>query len=161
VQKDIERSRLNGQSGAVLFMDLDKFKEVNDLYGHAAGDRFLVSLTAMLTAQLRPVDFLARWGGDEFAVLLRNLSAEAGLVEAERLLASVRAHRLPLAAAPVSKTVSMGLAFFVNGSSSAEELLHEADTAMYRAKELGGDEVVVLAPKGEKPDSAFKETSAA
>ena len=122
---------------AVLFMDMDRFKFINDSLGHLAGDRMLAELAMRLRACVRPSDLVARLGGDEFTVLLDDLRepSEATSV-AERIL---EATREPAAAAGgrALGTVSIGIAFSNCGAASAEELLRDADRAMYRAKTLG------------------------
>ena len=123
---------------ALLFLDLDDFKAVNDSRGHAAGDELLVLVAGRLRAAVRASDFVARFGGDEFTVLCENVSdsKEAAAV-ARRIVAGfgepfvVRGVEVPL-------TVSIGIAVATGESATPDSLLHEADTAMYRAKTEGG-----------------------
>jgi diguanylate cyclase (GGDEF)-like protein len=122
---------------AVLFLDLDDFKTVNDTLGHAAGDVVLSAVAGAIKGALRPVDTPARLGGDEFAVLLEEQAEAygAGLV-AERLLAAVR-EPIQVAGQAHSIGVSIGISLGVAGSTTAEELMREADIAMYVAKGKG------------------------
>ena len=132
------RRRSKGEAGAlaVLFMDLDNFKYVNDSLGHRAGDELLVEVAARLRAALRPEDTLARLGGDEFVVLVERIEDEesAGLV-AERIAEALR-EPVVVGGQEVFATASVGVALGRDGAAP-EDLLRDADTAMYRAKEGG------------------------
>ena len=119
---------------AVLFLDLDRFKHLNDRLGHAVGDRFLTETARRLRATLRPEDTVARLGGDEFAVLVDNLADRA---EAERLARRLKQELeepCTLNGQVVFTSTSIGIAFSATGYQRAEDLLSDADTAMYRAK---------------------------
>jgi diguanylate cyclase (GGDEF)-like protein/PAS domain S-box-containing protein len=129
--------RRSEQRCAVVFLDLDRFKVVNDSLGHAMGDQLLVAIAGRLRASLRPEDTVARLGGDEFCVLLdgiRDVSAARRV--AERIQ---RALETPfsLDGHEVFATASMGIALSVPGVTRAADLVRDADTAMYRAKTLG------------------------
>jgi diguanylate cyclase (GGDEF)-like protein/PAS domain S-box-containing protein len=122
---------------AVAFCDLDQFKPVNDTYGHRAGDTALVEVAARLRASLRAGDELARIGGDEFTVLLRNVpDADAARNLADRLLTAL-AEPIDLGSGSVSLSLSVGIALAEPGSS-ADDLLNRADEALYLAKRAGG-----------------------
>lgn len=128
------RARRSGGTSVLLFLDLNGFKEINDVHGHRAGDELLVAVGERLTKALRPGDTLARLSGDEFAILCEELDGpgEAGAivarVEAEITRPFVLAH------AEVNVSASIGMSFTGQGHDAPEELLHEADLAMYRAK---------------------------
>ncbi len=136
-----------GATGAVLMLDLDHFKYLNDTQGHAAGDELIVRIAQALRERLRASDVLARLGGDEFAVLLPGGEEPETQAVAESLLEVVRAQVLPdpeqaaaLIAAGRRVTVSIGIARFENGENlTAEEMMAHADLAMYDAKAAGGD----------------------
>ncbi len=140
----LSRARREPTVPAVLFIDLDRFKVVNDSLGHAAGDRLLVAVTERLQHALRPGDTLARLGGDEFVVLCDDL-ADAGqaLALAERIS---KALRLPFQFDDdeVVITASIGMAYAHEGHETPEILLQDADSAMYRAKERGGARYEVI-----------------
>ena len=125
--------RENDLTTAVVFVDLDEFKQINDQHGHSVGDEVLAILGERLKGVIRSGDSVARLGGDEFAVLLTSVAepAEAAVV-AERLLEQINAS-IDVAGRHLSLTASVGIAF---GSSGAE-LLKQADAAMYRAKANG------------------------
>ena len=132
---------------AVLFCDLDRFKQLNDSRGHASGDALLEAVAGRLRAATRPEDVVARFGGDEFAVLLTDLDddrlAQATAI-AERL-SGLLGEPYELAGDAVHVTASVGLCLR-DADQSPDELLHAADVAMYAAKAAGGDRVHVHAP---------------
>jgi diguanylate cyclase (GGDEF)-like protein len=140
LQRVFERARRHEGSGfAVLFLDVDRFKLVNDSLGHMAGDRLLVAIAQRLEESLRPVDTVARLGGDEFAVILDGVrEPREATVVAERIQ---KALHLPFDAGSqeVYATVSTGISHFGAAYQKSEDLLRDADTAMYRAKSLGRD----------------------
>jgi diguanylate cyclase (GGDEF)-like protein/PAS domain S-box-containing protein len=121
---------------AVLFLDLDNFKSVNDTLGHGAGDELLRALTPRLQSVLRPADTLARLGGDEFAVLCEDLT-EAGAVTVAERLAAVLREPIPAGGGEHHITASVGIAVADSSAADPDGLLRDADAAMYRAKERG------------------------
>lgn len=139
VQRAVARSRRGGPGFAVLFLDVDRFKSVNDREGHAAGDDLLRRLAERLRASLRGDDTIARLGGDEFAVLLPGVE-DAGLVRelAARLLA-LRPREA--GSGPPAWALSIGTAMGPGREDSGEDVVAAADAAMYRAKRAGGDRV--------------------
>ena len=131
---------------AVLFIDVDHFKLVNDSLGHLVGDQFLVSLGKRFIEHLRPGDVLARLGGDEFAVLLDDISdSETATAIADRLHASLL-QPFDLEGREVYSSASMGIAFGNSRYLRSEDLLRDADTAMYRAKALGRSQCQIFDP---------------
>jgi diguanylate cyclase (GGDEF)-like protein len=137
---------------AVLYCDLDGFKGVNDLFGHEAGDRLLVSVADRILACLRPEDTAARLGGDEFGVLLDDIADETDAeVVAERILAAL-APAFHVGGREFRVNASVGIAFAGRDAQSAEALLRSADTAMYRAKALGKGRAERFAPEMRSED---------
>jgi diguanylate cyclase (GGDEF)-like protein/PAS domain S-box-containing protein len=122
---------------ALLFLDLDRFKQVNDSLGHLAGDRLLTSIARRLQACVRPGDVLARLGGDEFAVLLDDLKDPSDAIRIAERMQEVLHTPLPNDFREVVVTASIGIAFGGAGLDGHEELLRDADLAMYRAKAGG------------------------
>ena len=131
-----------GADAALLFIDHDGFKPINDRFGHSAGDRVLVEIARRCAAAVRPADLVARLGGDEFAVLART-GADAALTDlADRLLEAIRSP-IDLDGQPVRVSATIGIAEATTAreraSSGSCELLAAADLAMYEAKRAGGD----------------------
>ena len=123
---------------AVLFMDIDRFKVVNDSLGHSVGDQLLISTARRLHLCLRPEDTVSRLSGDEFAVLLNEVQDVSDAIRvAERFQARIRETTV-LAAVNRSTTVSIGIIMFEDKYTQPQDMLRDADTAMYRAKALGG-----------------------
>ena len=140
----LARLRRNQTSIAVLFIDLDNFKVVNDSLGHNAGDRLLVELGGRLRDAMRPSDTIARFGGDEFVVLCEDISdARDAVMVGERI---VRAASVPfmLEGREMFVSASVGVALALDCDSTPETLLRDADAAMYRAKERGRGRVEVF-----------------
>lgn len=142
----ILRDQRTGKATAVLFVDLDRFKTINDSHGHRVGDTLLVAVAGRLSTVLRPHDTLARLSGDEFVVICEDLDT-AGQAEAvgSRLDAAL-AQPFFLATVETDVTASIGIAFTQSGERGPEELLHEADLAMYQAKRAGGRRQAVFDP---------------
>jgi diguanylate cyclase (GGDEF)-like protein len=130
---------------SVLFIDLDRFKAVNDSLGHDAGDQLLALVARRLRGSVRTSDTTARLGGDEFAALLHDTPVEAALVVGERIVASIR-EPFRVAGREVFIGASIGVATSRQVAERSESLLHNADVAMYRAKKEGPGKVVVYEP---------------
>jgi diguanylate cyclase (GGDEF)-like protein len=145
------RSRRDRSTGALLILDIDDFKRVNDSQGHPAGDRLIQEVAAVLRRRSRKSDTLARLGGDEFAVILPRCSREEARIAAEAIAREVREYRAGEGAEPV--TVSIGVAVFGDDPrTSAATVFSEADTAMYAAKDEGRDGVRVFDPVAVRED---------
>ncbi len=148
-QEEQRASRLAGQAGgqaggqmAVLMIDIDYFKRLNDSFGHATGDRALQHLATLMGSRLRDIDHLARWGGEEFLALLPATTGADALALADRLCERVR--NLPMLAdgTPQPLTISIGVAEWLGPHDSLVNLLGRADRALYKAKQSGRDRVV-------------------
>ena len=139
----VERTRLDpGQRFAVLYLDLDRFKLVNDSLGHGAGNDLLREVAARLRASVRPVDLVARLGGDEFAVLAEAVGEpEVALRLADRVLSEL-SRPTPLLGTEVVAGVSVGITFSDLGYRTTDEIMRDADLAMYEAKAAGRGRVV-------------------
>ena len=146
--KELDRCRRAKTACAVVFVDLDHFKQVNDTYGHPAGDEVLRQAAATLRAILRPYDLVGRYGGEEFVVVLPGCEVEGARAAAERLRAAVAGTAITAGGARLQVTCSMGVAAATSANAwDRDRLLSEADAALYRAKREGRDRVVVAGAK--------------
>jgi diguanylate cyclase (GGDEF)-like protein len=134
LDRHIVHGRRYGMDGALLIIDLDRFKEVNDGHGHRAGDRVLASVASVLRARLRESDILARFGGDEFAVLMPHGGAPEAAELANLVVNAVR-REVSTPAGPLD--ASVGYALFEDATTSSDEVLSRADDAMYADKAEG------------------------
>ncbi len=135
LQRSIELMRRQERSLALLYIDLDRFKQVNDQYGHDTGDALLISISQRLQSSLRQPDHVYRLGGDEFTVLLSNADAESAMKLAERLLSSLGQPFIDETRVIDFVTPSIGIALFPQHANQAESLIKAADIAMYEAKQ--------------------------
>jgi diguanylate cyclase (GGDEF)-like protein len=147
IEHALSRGRRTGKALAVFFVDLDRFKVINDVHGHRTGDEVLVAIATRLAALIRSGDTLGRMSGDEFVILCEDLvdaadAADAGTI-AERINAQLH---LPFTVSGIelSVTASVGIAFSGRDDHIPEQVLHRADMAMYRAKRRGGASYEVL-----------------
>ncbi|MFN4117709.1 diguanylate cyclase [Acidovorax sp.] len=148
---ELERRR-NARSGRPLLLaqlDIDLFKRINDQHGHATGDRALQAFAGVVRASVRDTDVLARWGGEEFVLMLCDTQPDDGRELLERIRLAVAAMEIPHATGTLRLTVSAGLAQHLPGQP-LEHTLERADQALYTAKALGRNRVV-LAPAGTRP----------
>lgn len=142
--KEIDRAQRFGRSVALLLVDIDHFKKVNDEFGHLCGDEVLVEVTRRLLASIRSqIDTVGRYGGEEFIVLLPETPLEGARVVAEKVRTSIggRPFTCETGAGEISVTVSIGIASFPEDGRTVDDLVHAADLALYRAKQGGRDRV--------------------
>ncbi|MGA7982578.1 MAG: GGDEF domain-containing protein [Chromatiaceae bacterium] len=144
LQKEFEYAQTCHWPLSVLFADLDRFKGVNDAYGHQAGDEILRAAASLLQDNLRETDILARYGGEEFIVLLPSTDSEEALLVAERIVERFRANVHAIGPHRLRVTVSLGIATYSAGArfAQASDLVRAADVALYAAKSQGRDRVV-------------------
>ncbi len=131
------RARRHSRQLAVVFIDLDRFKTINETLGHTAGDRLLTVVAARLSASLREIDCVARLGGDEFVLLLEDLAAEKPLGRIAQKILETLAQPYDIDGHECHVTASIGISTFPGDGDDAQTLLKNADVAMYRAKEQG------------------------
>lgn len=159
LELEVKRSERKQQPFALLMLDLDFFKQLNDRYGHHAGDRVLRDLAAILSKDMREVDTVARYGGEEFVIILPETSQPGALFVAQRLRRAVEQANF-LAALPETAerlTISIGIAVFDQDAKSKRELIENADAALYAAKKTGRNRVAVyseIAKKGKDKEAA-------
>ncbi len=146
--RELARSRREGKCTAILLGDVDHFKSVNDTYGHHAGDEVLKETARRLLSSVRSYDFVGRYGGEEFLVVLNNCDPAYGLTRAEDIRKTIALRPVQTSGGLVPITMSLGLLLSLEwGYRSAEELLQEADAALYAAKGAGRNCVKVATPK--------------
>ncbi len=145
-QREVERVRERGLGLALLMIDVDHFKSINDRFGHPTGDAALRHLVTELRAGVRDFDLLGRVGGEEFAIVLPTITREPAAAVAERLRARVARHPFTHAGQQVNMTISIGLALLSDGDGGMEQLVVRADALLYEAKRAGRDRVVGDAP---------------
>ena len=153
LEEELERGMRYGSPFALLFMDADNFKDINDRLGHVYGDRVLKALGEAIASSLRSADIAARYGGDEFTVILPETQVEGAVRVAERIRAKVEALGKTLGVEPLS--LSVGLAVFPLDGITSEDLVRRADWAMYQAKKMGGNRVFRLGT-GKEPPAFFR-----
>jgi diguanylate cyclase (GGDEF)-like protein len=141
---ELDRARGFDRPLSLLMVDLDLLREINNSYGHLAGDAVLSGIAAIFRRELRHYDVPARFGGEEFSILLPETTRETALEIAERLRSSVAeaGFEVETSTDPVRATISIGVAAFPFDGSTANELIHEADVAVYRAKLQGRNQVL-------------------
>lgn len=148
LEKEIVRAKRHGRSLSLLMLDIDFFKKVNDTYGHAIGDEVLMAIGDRLSRHLRSFDTVARWGGEEFVVIMPEAEARVAMAVAERLRKKIAEQPVTVRhdVGQLSITVSIGIAVAGDDIQNPDDLLRAADAAMYEAKSQGRDRVVKAEP---------------
>ncbi len=142
LEQELSRASRNGSSVAVLMVDLDHFEQVNDTHGHAAGDAVLREAAIRMASGVRRHDFIGRYGGEEFLIVLPDAKAQGALVQAERLRESIAGEAFHVDELFLSVTASFGVAWCDSPHlAETETLLRQADAALYRAKHKGRNRV--------------------
>ncbi len=147
IELEVARSRRYGREFCLLFLDLDNFKQVNDSFGHSAGDTVLIKVADLLHPKvdgLRHSDFAARYGGEEFCVILPETPLEGGQIKAERIRKAVESTEWKALKEPIEAnvTISIGVAAFPAHGDSVADILSAADAALYEAKRAGKNQVI-------------------
>jgi diguanylate cyclase (GGDEF)-like protein len=157
-QEEIHRAERYKKVLTVVMADLDRFKSVNDNYGHTAGDRVLRAVGKFLQKNIRDVDILARYGGEEFVILLPENDKQEAYTVSERLRQGFA--ELQLEALP-QLTMSLGIASYPQDGKNLEQLIKRADTALYAAKQMGRNKVVAYESELERPLAEKRPSAAA
>ncbi len=144
LQQELERDEDNNT--AVVYVDLDKFKPVNDTMGHAAGDEVLVQIADRLRVVSRSDDDVGRLGGDEFLILLRSIPGPDAAMQVATRIRDALCGTFELSTGPVELSASIGVAWTNGGTPTADQLVKQADVAMYRSKEHRNGEPVLADP---------------
>ncbi len=142
-QRELERARRFKHPLSVILFDLDRFKQINDTFGHPVGDRVIYAVAERCRKNLRHIDILARYGGEEFAILLPETDLPTGYRVAERLRESIAETPIETERGEIPVTISVGLTMATEETPDLAALLNRADAAMYSAKQMGGDYLVV------------------
>lgn len=143
LERAIQASRRHQTTGVVLFIDLDRFKEINDTHGHEAGDQMLRGIAKIISETTRITDITARRGGDEFSIVMHNIDLPTATQKVQAMLAKVVAFSLDYRGTRLSTTMSVGMVQYPQEDKSAEHLIMSADLAMYRAKDMGRNRLYV------------------
>ena len=161
LRRETKRASRSGRPLSLLFIDLDGFKGVNDRHGHLAGSAALVEAASVIRISARETDIVARFGGDEFALVLPETGTEGAAMVGERIKDKISVHPfLRKDGLDIKLTVSVGIATLPDVANSAEELVQAADEAMYWVKEHGKNNVRVAQPSDEQPKDAKSVMSA-
>ena len=156
---EVQRAKRHNFTFGVVFIDFDNFKLINDMYGHNFGDKFLKGIADILEQNKRTEDIAARYGGDEFVMILPNAGEEQSYMIADKLRENIKAFTMkdPVMGKAVNATVSMGISVYPNSATDDKDLFLLADNMMYKAKKAGKDTVYIA--KEEDAVSTFKEVS--
>jgi diguanylate cyclase (GGDEF)-like protein len=149
--KEIVRCERQNSTLCLVFIDIDHFKKVNDLYGHPIGDKTLARISQLLKSACRPYDIIARWGGEEFVALLPNISIQEAFHFAERLRKEIEKNTFQAPSNTFHCTISAGLAEF-NKLEELDTLIHRADQALYQAKTKGRNQSVIFSSSSSEPE---------
>jgi two-component system cell cycle response regulator len=141
LEEQFHKARMANQPLSLIILDLDDFKSVNDTFGHAAGDLVLTEAAKITQRAVRNKDYIGRFGGDEFMVVLWNTSLANGCIVAERIRSKLERHRFACQNKGVSITASLGVACLDESTESIDTLFNRADGAHYKAKKNGGNQV--------------------
>ncbi|MFZ2587517.1 MAG: EAL domain-containing protein, partial [Alphaproteobacteria bacterium] len=146
-KEELERAVMLSQrhhtTGVMMFIDLDRFKEVNDTHGHEAGDRILQGVAEILRSQMRSTDVVARLGGDEFGIIMHNIDMKTASGKVEKIIERVKAMSLDYNGARLTTTMSIGMVKYPQDEKGVDHLIMTADMAMYRAKDMGRNRLFV------------------
>ena len=141
-RRDASLALRHGRPLTCILIDADRFKLVNDTYGHAVGDQVLRAMVAACKSQLRDSDYIGRLGGEEFAIVLRDTGLDAAMEVANRLRSVIERHEISTARGMLKVTVSAGVAALAKASCEFDDLLQTADAALYQAKAAGRNRAV-------------------
>ncbi|MFH1613051.1 MAG: GGDEF domain-containing protein, partial [bacterium] len=144
---DIKRIQKKNSILTVLMIEIDNFKKINDTYSYAIGDEILIQSANIFKKCIRNVDLIARYGGDEFAIILSETSKEGAFITAERIRTQIEKTSFIIEEHNINITVSIGIASCPENAITAKELVDKADKAMYIAKKIGKNEINIFEEK--------------
>lgn len=143
LERAVSLSKHHNTRGVMMFIDLDRFKEINDTHGHEAGDRILQEVAQILRQHMRSTDVVARLGGDEFGIIMHNIDLPTAEDKVNRIIERVKALVVPYNGAKLTTTMSIGMVQYPQDDRSVDHLIMSADLAMYRAKDMGRNRLFV------------------
>ncbi|MBI5183043.1 MAG: diguanylate cyclase [Nitrospinae bacterium] len=151
LSEELSRAVRFNLSLSYIMIDIDYFKNINDMYGHQVGDEILQGLSIILKDSIRDIDIAARYGGEEFALILPQIDKEGAGIMAERLREKIESYFFSNCSKPINITVSIGVATYPgDGIKDGNDLLKRADDALYKAKHMGRNRVIIHSAKGDK-----------
>jgi diguanylate cyclase (GGDEF)-like protein/PAS domain S-box-containing protein len=156
LERSVNLARRHKTQGVLIWIDLDRFKEINDTHGHEAGDKILQQMTEMLKHSFRSTDIIARLGGDEFTIIMHNIDVAEAQAKAQELIDQMNTFEVEYKGARLSVTMSIGMVTYPQEDKDSEGLMMAADLAMYRAKDMGRNRMYVETEDstgGERQDS--------
>lgn len=147
---EIDKAREDHVPTSLLIIDIDNFKKFNDTWGHQSGDIVLAKLAKLLKDCAREMDFVCRYGGEEFSIILTQTGKEQAFVIAERMREKVAQYKFEIAPSeqPLNLTVSIGIASYPEHAQTKEDLISKADKAMYTAKFIGKNKTIMADSQG-------------
>ena len=151
LERELARAEREGYPLCIMMMDIDHFKTVNDTYGHEAGDVVLRTLADTVTADSRHGDFACRYGGEEFVLVMPNISPETAIERAIDLHREIEDLSIPYGRFNLSVTLSIGVACYPDHGETGDELIRAADQALYDAKHAGRNRISVYEPETSRP----------
>jgi len=146
LRRELSMAKRDQQPLSILMADVDSFKSVNDAYGHPIGDQLLITITQTMKENIREIDTLGRWGGEELIILLHNTNLDLAVKVAERIRHAVSEIKLAVGEEKITRTLSIGVACVQMGETEMDALLSRADQAMYKAKEKGRNRTESASP---------------
>ncbi len=159
LEQELQRSRRYARDLTVMMVDADNLKPVNDRLGHEAGNQLIRMLATTIQAGLRSSDMLARYGGDEFTILLQETSGPRAVEAGERIRIAVQNTSVDVESNRVGATVSIGIASFPNDGDNVHDLMHKADLALYQSKRCGRNRLTVYSDSIKEEKNGGKEPS--
>jgi diguanylate cyclase (GGDEF)-like protein len=150
LDKEVSRSQRHSRSFSLLVIDIDHFKKYNDTYGHLAGDEVLSKLASVFKESIRSSDYAARYGGEEFIIMLPEIGPDQGVEAAERIRHKVAEEIFSGDGESIKVTISVGVACYPKNGEDAESVIRNADAALYEAKELGRNRVILAGANQKK-----------
>ena len=154
LDREASRCQREGQPASILIADIDRFKAVNDTYGHLVGDQVIKQVTQKMGSVLRPYDSVGRFGGEEFLVIVPNCGLNEAKAVAERVRASVAVNKFMVGTYAIPVSVSVGVSTIAKAGHDTNWALQAADCALYKAKKNGRNRVECCMPGEETPPSS-------